>query len=534
MKKLLNQSAVFVLLILVSGIAGAQTVSQKCFYSIDKLERHNLWLSSDNAAGIVFNQNMNFSVINSYFSNEKGNYQNYNDPGIYNVMGIETKSYVKSKNVYYYGELGYDYGIRQQQAWLGTIHPNSNFNTINDSIPGKVLNETYTLGTKIGYKLNKTIAIGAGFNYITSTSAKRVDGRNQNTLSYLKFNPSILFDFKYLTFGVGGIYQKSSEKVNFSFIGDKTGKYMFYFDGGLFMNTTAGLTNTTILDRMYQKDVYGGSAQIQVKWGKFSFLNTLSLTSSDEDDFEDDNLTKRFATVEGLKYDYTGIMALRSKKMHQYLNIKYVNDENLSYNVINNYEAVPGETNSWAYYEYGKVLRYSQIVKQFGIEYQNYIRRADHDYSWIITAGYKTYSIDKEYKVYPAAYNQDYSKTEIYGGLTKSFATSERSRFELSVLAGKVNADGTLINEVNPLTTGLLKQNTALLKTDYAFNVSDLMKWNFGAKFQQAFGKMGRSAFAQVKYTTLKVVSAPDLGADYADFKDKTRNYFEFSLGYNF
>lgn len=534
MKKIYTYIAVFTLIVCLPGSILGQVTTQKSLYSIEKIEKVNPWLNSENGAGLIFNKTDNFSTIGSYMFNESGTLQNYIDPEKYNYLGIETKSYVKAKNVFYYGQMGYEYGVRQNQAWLGTVIPNSNFNTINDSIPGKVLSENYKLAAKVGYSINDHVALGLGFNYFTSTSAKRVDGRNENTLSSLTISPGVLFNSKNLNAGFNLTYRKNSEKVDFSFIGDETGKYLLYFDGGLWMHTVSGLTNTTIIDRMYMEQYLGGSVQAELKMGKFSFFNDLAVGYSFEDDHEGSNLTKRYAFVDGLKYNYKGVLSLKCKKMDQYVNVNYVNDQKYSYSVINNYEAIPNETNSWAYFEYGKVLRYTQEVQQYGVEYQNFIKRADFDYSWILSLGYKYFSIDKNYKVYPASYHQDYNKGEIYGSITKNFVLGEGDRLDLSVGMGKVTADGTLMDASNPLTAGALIQNTRLLVTDFAFNASDLAKWNIGVKYQNGFGKKGRSAYAAFKYSNVKAVSTPDLSYSFADFTDKTRDYLEITLGFNF
>ncbi len=534
MKKIYTYIAVFTLIVCLPGSVLGQVNTHKSLLSIDKIEKVNPWLSSENGAGLIFNKAANFSTIGAYLHNESGNLQNFIDPEKYTFLGVETKSYVKSKKVFYYGQMGYEYGFRTNQAWLGTIIPRSNFNTMNDSIPGKVLTESYKLAAKVGYSLTENVALGLGFNYLTATSAKRVDGRNENTLSSLTVSPGVMLNLPFLNVGLNLTYRKNSEKVDFSFIGDETGKYLLYFDGGLWMHTVSGLTNTTIIDRMYMEQYYGGSAQAEIKLGKFSFFNDLAVGYSAEDDHEGSNLTKRYAFVDGLKYNYNGVMSFKCNKMDQYVNFNYINDQKYSYSVINNYEAIPNEINSWAYFEYGKVLRYIQKVEQYGVEYQNFIKRADFDYSWILSLGYKYFSIDKSYKVYPASYHQDFNKSEIYANVTKGIVLGEGDRLDLSIGMGKVTADGTLMDATNPLTSGALIQNTKLLVTDFAFNASDLMKWNIGAKYQNGFGKKGRSAYAAFKYTNVKAVSTPDLPYNYADFKDKTRNYLEVSLGFNF
>ncbi len=533
MKKIYKYIAVFTLILSLSVAVSGQT--QKSFYSIDKLEKVTPWLNSENGAGLVFNKADNFSTIGTYFYNESGKLQNYNDPSNYNYLGFETKSYVKVKKVFYYGQMGYEYGIRQGQSWLGTIYPNSNFNTINDSIKGKVLRETYKLAAKIGYNVSDHVAIGLGFNYLTSTSAKRMDGRNENTLSAHTISPSIVYTSSHLNLGLNGTYKRSSEDVGFSFIGDETGKYLLYFDGGLWMHTISGLTNTTIMDRMYDEAYYGGALQAELKSGKLSFYNDLAVGYSNEDDFEGSSATKRINIVEGLKYNYKGVLSLKSDKMDNLLNLNFINDEKFSYSVINNYEAVPNETNSWAYYEYGKVLRYTQKIRQYGVEYQNILKQSDFDFTSVLTVGFKYFSIDKNYKVYPAYYHQDYNKREVYANFTKMLEIgNEGDRIDFTFGAAKVYAGGTLLTTTNPLTTGALIQDTPLLVTDFAFNASDLFKWNFGLKYQNAIGDKGRSAYFAFKYLNIKAIKTPELSLDYTDFSDMTRNYLEFSVGFNF
>jgi len=500
----------------------SQYRSQKRHYTFEKIEMKSPWLLSGNAAGLVFNKADNFANVGGFYTNESGDYKNFNDPQSYSTYGVETKSYTKIKDVYFYGSFKYDYGVNTDLAWRGTIYPGSNLNPIVDSIPGKVLRESYILSGKVGYNLTDRISIGAAFDYNTSTAAKRIDGRNLNTLSIMNVSPGITFTAGGVKLGLNLTYKRDVEEVDYTYIGEATGKEIYYMEG-LWFNVSSGITSTSVLKRKYLKDIFGGSLQVHAKVGNLCLFNQLSVNYGQEDNFENSNLTKRYAYVESLNYKYDGRFRLIGEGIDHFLTLSFVSDENLSSNVITNYERVPGEGNSWAYYEYGKTLRYITNYQLYSAEYKTYIRDGEWRCSWILAAGINHNVMEKDYKVFPASYHQDYQIDEIYLRAAKDFALNEKSSLNLELTGSNIWASGTKLDQVNPLTMGSLKLNRSILDTDYAYNMASRYSAGINMKYMRSLNADKSSVmYVGAGY---RHVDAGDLG---------TRGFFALSLGVNF
>lgn len=498
---------------LPSGTLSAQKVSDKCVYLFEKLENRAPWIASDNGAGLVFNNAVNFSSVGAYYGSQNGDYRNFNEAAKYDNFGILTKSYVKVKNIYFYGMFNYDYGIKEKQAWLGTIYPNATLNPILDSVPGKVLREDYILAAKVGYSLNKKTAIGLAFNYHTATAAKRIDGRNSNTLSEFVVSPGIIHNQGIFAIGINVAYKHNVEQVGYDFIGDVTGKSIYYLEG-LWFNSHTGITSTTILDRKYYTNIYGGAAQFELKGKSLKFFNQLKVDYNRESDFEGGSFTKRYAFTEGLKYDYSGLISYRGKIADHNLSLGFISNEQFSYNVVNNYELIPGEISTWAFYEYGKTLRYMQQFQRYSAEYKSYIRRADcnWNHSWIFTLGTNYTSVEKDYKIYPAKYHQDYNNTEIYLKVDKNILIKNKGFIDVNASGSYTNGSGTMLEVSNPITTGSLLLNSNILKRDFAYQTADRAKVGIGAKYTHIINNdKGTTAYVGVNYTHQFLVSDGNL-----------------------
>jgi len=514
----------------------AQKVSEKCVYFFERLENKAPWIVSDNAAGLVYNNALNFSNVGAYYGSENGDYRNFNQAEKYQNFGAITKSYVKTNKVFFYGSFNYDYGIKQNQAWLGTIYEDATFNPILDSIPGKVLREDYILSAKVGYAASKQFSMGVAFDYHTASAAKRVDGRNANTLSMFSVSPGVTYNRKLFTAGLNLTYKHDVERVSYDFIGDITGKRIYNMEG-LFMNSFAGITNTTILDRGYFKNIFGGAAQLELRKGNLKFFNQFKVGYNKENDFEGNSLTKRYAFVEGLRYDYNGLITFISKKMDHNLYINFVSDEQFGYAVINNYELIPGEVSSWAYFEYGKTLRYIQTGQKYGLEYKGYVRRGGAmSYSLIATLGANYITVEKDYKIFPAKYHQDYSNTELYARLDKNIKVKNTGMIDINIGGSYTDGAGTMLTERNPLTTGSLMQNSSLLEHDFAYRTADRAKIGGGIKYSHFINpEKGTTVYGGVNYSHQYLIKDGNLSSVLNGVLPGTfRSLLSVNIGLNF
>lgn len=487
---------------LPSGTLLAQNISDKCAYRFERLENKTPWIVSENGAGLVFNNALNFSNAEAYYGYQDGDFKNFNEAAKYDNFGIQTKSYVKAKKVYFYGMFNYDYGIKHDQTWLGTIYPNATLNPILDSVPGKVLREDYILAGKVGYPINRALAVGIAFDYHTATAAKRTDGRNSNTLSKFSVSPGVTYSKGIFVMGLNLAYKHNVERVDYDFIGDLTGKSIYYMEG-LWFTYKTGITSTTITKRAYFTNIYGGAAQLEIKGKDLNFFNQIKVDYNRESDFEDESLLKRYAFTEGLKYDYKGLITYRGNIVDHNLSLVFSSDEQFAYNVVNNYEQIPDEINSWRYFEYGKTLRYIQQVQHYGAEYKGYIKRNDCSWnsSWIFTLGTNYISVKKDYKIYPAKYHQDYTNTEIYADVNKNFKLKKKGFIDLNVGGSYTNGEGTMLEVSNPITTGSLLLNNTILKHDFAYQTADRAKVGVGAKYTRIINpEKGTTAYVGANY----------------------------------
>lgn len=507
---------------LLPNLAFSQQQLQKRNYTFEKIEMKNPWLQSGNAAGLVFNKAQNFANVEGFYTNESGDYRNFNDPKSYSTYGLETKSYTKIKEVYFYGSFKYDYGVNKDLAWRGTVYPQSNLNPIVDSIPGKSLRESYIMTAKVGYNLSDRVAVGLEFDYNASTAAKRTDGRNLNTLSIMNISPGITFSTGAIKLGMSLNYTRNVEEVEYKYIGETTGKSIYYMEG-LWFYTMSGITSSTDLTRKYIGNMFGGSLQAHVRTGNLCLFNQFSVNYGQENDNEYYYFAKRYASVESLNYKYDGRFRLIGEGVDHILSLSFLSKENLSYNIVNNYERVPDELNQWAFYEYGKTLRYMTNYQKYGAEYKAFIRDGEWSCSWILAAGLNHHIIEKDYKVYPALYHQNFNFTQFYLRASKDFTLNENSSINLELNGSYISANGTKLETTNPLTTGSLKLNEKILDADFAYNTANRYSAGLSAKYMRMVNvEKGSSVYLGASFNHM---GAGDLG---------NRQFLSISLGLNF
>ncbi len=534
-----NKKYIITVLLFLSGAAVcAQEVSQKSYYTFERIEDRTPWLVSANAAGLIFNAAPdNFSTAGGYYNYLSGGYRNYNVAEASDNMGLITKSYNKLNRLYLYGSFNYDYMIKKNQAWLGTIYENTHINPMLDSIPGKNLRESYNLNAKAAYKFSELFSAGITFNYNAATSAKRIDGRNRNTGSDLYISPGITFSTEYINAGVNLFYGYNAEQVDYSYLGDVTGKQLLYMEG-LFMFSRSNIVNTMVDERRYQRNIFGGGVQLELKAGKFSFYNSFEAEYHKENDYEDNQLKKRYAVVNTTRYNYTGILRYSTSLMDNSLKITWISRDDLSYSVANVYEPVPGENNMWEYYEYGKSLRYASGLNMLGLEYKGFVKKNEYLSKIDFTLGFGYISTDKREKIYPAEYVQENKVLDYYAGVNKNFAFGN-NLLGINLCGGYSGGSGKPLSETDPLTSGSLSINKPLLAYDYAYRVSDNYRIGGGVRYSYIVNReKGRTVSFSVNYLYRKLVKIKeDANAFYpglACFGNNRRNSLNLSLSFNF
>lgn len=177
-----------------------------------------------------------------------------------------------------------------------------------------------------------------------------------------------------------------------------------------------------------------------------------------------------------------------------------------------------------------------QTQKSYGAEYKGLVKRCDWRSSWEVILGFKYSEMDKDYKVYPAEYKQNYNTKEYYGGVKKGIEISKKNYLDISMGYGYTFGDGTMLESINPLSLSSLQLNENILKMDYAFNTADKFKVSFGARYCTVVNaQKGSSMYIDFKFTHIQVPNAPELdGTFYRPFASVNRGLVNLSFGFNF
>ena len=518
---------------------GEKVMAQKSYYSFERIESVTPWLQSANSAGLVFNAaDENISTVYGYANLQDNGFRNYNQAESSTKLGLGTKSYTRLNNFYFYGKFEYNYTFKNNQTWLGTVYENATLAPIVENIPGKVVNESYNLNAKIAYKVSDRSAFGVSFDYEDATAAKKKDGRNSNIYSNLNVAPSYTFASEYVNFGVSANYQFISEKVGYAYYGDVAGKELYYMEG-LFMYTSTPITSTINSERMYQTNVFGGAAQVELKFGKFNFYNQFKAQYGSQDMYEDNGLVKRYAVTDHLKYEYNGILKLSGNKMENSLHLNYSNNQSLLYNIANVYEEIEGESNQWQYNEYGKVLRYTNSRESAGAMYHGFVKKNEYIQNVDFTLGFSFAQEKQTQKLYPAEYYQALCMRNYFASVNKSLLVKENGYFIIGVSAGFYNANGEMLYEKNPISpSSSIKIHKDLMETDYIYRIADKYNVVGSIKYSHTVNKeKGMSLWVKASYN-YNGVKIPEYNSENVEavshFVKDCRHAANVTVGFNF
>ena len=534
--KLKYISIMFAALGILAG--NKQAMAQKNHYSFERIESMTPWLQSYNGAGLVFNAaDENISTVYADAHYNKNGFKNYNEAGSVTTLGLGTKSYTKLNKFYFYGKFDYSYTFKKDQTWLGTVYENGTIAPMLENVPGKVHNESYKLNAKIAYKVSDKSAFGITFDYEDAVAAKKKDGRNSNTYSNLNVSPAYTFASEHVNLGLGLNYQYNVENVNYNYYGEATGLHLYYMDG-LFMYTSSTIIGTMIKERMYTKNTFGGSAQVELKFGKFSFFNQFTTLYGNQNMYEDLGLKTRYAIAENMQYNYNGILKLSGDKMENSLHLNYGHNQTLLYNISNVYEEIEGENNQWQYFEHGKVLRYTAQRECAGAKYHGFIKRDDYLQNIDFSLGFEFCKDTKTQKLYPAEYNQTIYMRNYFADVNKSISIKDYGYFIIGVSAGFSNGSGCMLSEKNPITAGSINVHYNLLETDFLYKTAE--KYNIGGsvKYSHTLNQeKGMSLWIKANYN-YNGITMPEWSSENSDilnhFVKDNRHAVNVSVGFNF
>lgn len=508
----------------MSPSANINDARERCGYTMDEIRLRTPWTLSDNTAGLVHYNMLDFFTVGASYNSERGDYRNYNTPQSTWNAGAHAQAFKRVNRTYFYGDFRYENDTKSNQSWLGTVLPDFTSNPILDSIPGKVLQESYIMTGKVAYRLSDRIALGGGVDYRTSTMAKRKDGRNSNVFSALDIKPGICFDLGNLTAGANLMYQYWVDGVSYEYIGDESGKSIYYMEG-LFFTTSSGITNTTTLIRRYFRKSYGGAIQLDYKRDRVEAFNQFKSVVGGLNNYEDGQLQKRYSKEDLFDFDYKGYLKIIGGRINHFVQLGFQVNERASYAIVNKYEEVPDEIRSWQYAEKDKVLRYLDLQKRADASYRFCYKNSDWRYNFTVTAGYNRWWSDKTFKVHPDKYGQEFAVNTFYLQAAKFLYSGARHTVELNgqFALSKGSPAENMLDATGTGRLGQLTLNRTLLAQDFNYHNGERKTFGIGGRYRYVLNpEKGSSLDFLVKYNRVN------------GYGDLSRSYLSLGTNYNF
>ena len=106
--------------LLIAGMSAVNAQTQdneKIFYRMDRVKANNPWTKSLNYAGLTFNENQDFTIVEIDFQYGKGSFRNVNAPTASNKTNLQTESFRRLNKVFFYGKFSFDYMNRLKMGW---------------------------------------------------------------------------------------------------------------------------------------------------------------------------------------------------------------------------------------------------------------------------------------------------------------------------------------------------------------------------------------------------------------------------------
>ena len=89
--------------LLIAGMSAVNAQTQdneKIFYRMDRVKANNPWTKSLNYAGLTFNENQDFTIVEVDFQYGKGSLRNVNAPTAFNKTNLQTESFRRLNKVF--------------------------------------------------------------------------------------------------------------------------------------------------------------------------------------------------------------------------------------------------------------------------------------------------------------------------------------------------------------------------------------------------------------------------------------------------
>lgn len=487
--------------------------------AMEQLKMQRLWLNSQNAAGMVFDDATNFSNLNVSYNLQDGNFHRPQEGEKESTIGVSSEGFMNLKSALVWGAFSF------QQKNLTDAGYNASITDPFRGMPYYIIdehqsdwrNQYYDLRFRASTPLlNNRWALGIEGIYQASLAAKQRDPRVDTRFYTLKIVPGITYQWNEVhRIGLSLSYEsikEDSRMENENSDIDQT-YYMLYGLGTAVQGIGSGRTSN------YYGDLIGGALQYHFQSQAWNVLLEGSYKVRAENVEQSFTSPKKDAGVKEKTFQLTGTAYRQGENYSHYLKAGYLNRDMDGIQFVSKYDNTESLDGWEVLY---KSIRSTYQTQTASVDYA-LMRNRGNEYNWKLEAGVAYGKQEDEYLL-PNSVKKSENLFVNLGG-KKNFVVGSKMNNRLLIdihaaykknLSGEYQYGGSHADYIS--VTGLETADANYLNSDWhrigaSLTYSQLVKQGVKTNFfvKAAFDRMGTS-----------------------DFEYDNRNYFSVSAGCNF
>lgn len=402
-----------IFLLLLLAVSGVWAQSDTLYIpSMEEVYRQNYWLSGSNPVGISFNRFHSFSVAKAGYSNQNGNLGNPSHPASAHTYHLFSESFRKIEKVALYGKLGFLNQHKNDINWNGMSGNNWHGMNLCDSVAGNQRSEQYQLEGALSLPFGLHWQAGARFDYLVETTAKDTDPRNKNQRMEWKLTPGIGYIHKNLRIGASLSYINRKEDVDYQNVGTHI---IYHFLVAYPMGFYKTLPRQNQINWKYAARETGGALQLEIRNKPFLFFQEVSGKITKEKIVSDRINDRKENETDGWQIEYKGCFSKSSAfNRHTW-------DWQVCLNRFLNHDPLQQQTGAGTWDSYGKVLRSSDMTKNFLFTYRYELLHDNWNPFCSVTAGFNFRQEKSDLFFYPVTYTQPVRRFSINAAISRNF-----------------------------------------------------------------------------------------------------------------
>lgn len=490
------------------------------------VRQSEVWLRTNNAAGLKHLSIDTISEISLNSSFKKGDFINYNQSDQSYTYGVDAESYFRlNPKVVLWSGISYSNFTGKNMGASAWIDPDfAPFNIVEyaDTTRGEKSKETYLLRGATAINLNTKLTLGGKVAYTSANYVKKKDLRHLNKLMDIDLSVGTMYEIcSGIEIGINYNYRKRVEDTRFKTYGNTEQSYNSLIAWGTFWGQVEGFgmdgyTGESSKNPLVDK-INGFSVQLNTNITQhLQFFNEFTINKREGYFGIKSDLTRVYTEHSADLWNYNGHLSYKRKKALHQLHLSASNEKmkNWKKNPIYDHD----QTTDVTYITYeAPTLVLTRKELQASLDYQLYINYSDFNPKWSFRMAADFRNRKQNVSIYPHYRNQ--TVKQLTGKLNvKRNIVVDKNQYSFDLGGCYSSGSGTPINA--GIYSGATNVETTYRSTDFNLyrEFEYLTKSSFaihaGFKYSRLLKNNKIRAFAGINYRHTKATDIEFINGD--------------------